>query len=46
MANQFKTKFVIIDSKKRQTHLRDKLTQIEIKREIDFFLAFVLKIET
>ena len=45
-ANQLKAKFVIIDVEKRQIHLRHKLTQIEIEREIDFFIVSISIIET
>ena len=44
--HQLKTKFAIIDVKKRRTHLRRLLTRIEIEREIDFFVVSVLTIKT
>ena len=36
----------MIDAEKRRTHLRHLLTQVEIERKIDFFVASARKIET
>ena len=36
----------MINIEKRQIHLRHLLTQTEIERKIDFFVAFIRKIET
>ena len=44
--DQLKTKFAIIDAEKRRIYLRHFLTQIEIERKIDFFVASVSVIET
>ena len=41
--DQLKTKFAIIDLKKRRIHLRHLITQIEIERKIDFFCCFCRK---
>ena len=41
-----KTKFEIINAKKRRIHLRHLLIQTKVKREIDFFVASVTEIET
>ena len=46
IVNQLKTEFVIINAKKRRIYLQHKLTQFEIEREIDSFVALVLEIET
>ena len=44
--DQLKTKFAMINVEKRRIHLRHLLTQTEIERKIDFFVASARKIET
>ena len=44
--DQLKPKFAIINVEKRRIYLRHLLTQIEIEREIDFFVVSISTIET
>ena len=44
--DQLKTKFAIINVKKRRIYLQHLLTQTKSEREIDFFVASMTKIET
>ena len=44
--DQLKIKFAAIDAEKRRIHLRHLLTQAEIERKLDFFVASVRRIET
>ena len=44
--DQLKTRFAMINAEKRRIHLRHLLTQAEIERKIDVFVASVREIET
>ena len=43
--DQLKTKFAIINAKKRRIYLRHLLTQTKVEREIDFSVTSMTEIE-
>ena len=44
--DELKTKFAVINAKKRRIDLRQLLTQTKIERKIDFSVASMIEIET